>query len=65
MHNQTVVTMKQISQNAAPVSLWQRLKKAYKSGGTVEFEGHSWQVTGFRLASHDRFGSGVATVKRA
>jgi len=65
MQNYNVVMMKQVSQDAAPVGLWQRLKEAYKQGSTVEFEGHAWSVTGFRRASRDRFRSEVATVKRA
>jgi len=65
MHNHNVVMMKQVSQDAAPVGLWQRLKEAYRHGSTVEFEGHAWSVTGFKRASHDRFRSEVAIVRRA
>lgn len=64
MQNQNVVMMKQVSQGAAPVGLWQRLKAAYKNGSTVEFEGHAWSVTSFRRAAHDKFRSEVATIRR-
>lgn len=62
---QSDVTMKQIGQTTTTAGLWQRLKAAYKTGTTVDFEGHAWLVTGFRLASPDKLNSEIATVRRA
>lgn len=64
MTTQTLMSMRQVCEAGTPQRLWQQLKEAYKNDASVEFDGHSWAVMGFKTVSDDAFNTEVATVKQ-